>query len=116
MAAAIGVGGDGGVSVVLRERAEEREGSMESERGSRGRVASPRSSGGKQGGRRWPSACRRAVATRLVSFWREVGDGGGSVGWAAGIGPGGLRGERQVGFLSSLLFLFLFFLFCVVLV
>jgi len=68
------------------------------------------------GSRRWPHTCSHAVATRLASFWREVGDGGSSVGWAAGIGPGGLRGERQVGFLSSLLFLFLFFLFCVVLV
>ena len=39
VAAAIGIGGDGGVSVVLRNRAEETEGSRESERGSRGCVA-----------------------------------------------------------------------------
>ena len=32
-------GGDGGVSVVLRERAEEKEGSRESERGLKGCVA-----------------------------------------------------------------------------
>ena len=85
-------------------------------RGARGRR--PERRGRRAASRRWLGACRRAVATRLASFWREVGDGGGSVGWAAGIGPGGLRGERQVGFLSSLLFLFLFFLilFCVVLV
>ena len=50
-------------------------------------------------------ACRRAVATRLASFWREVGDGGGSVGWAAGgAGPGKWAPGKWLGF--SLLFLF----------
>ena len=44
-------------------------------------------------------ACRRAVATRLASFWREVGDGGGSVGWAAGgAGPGKWAPGKWLGF------------------
>ena len=75
MAAAIGVGGDGGVSVVLRERAEEGEGVQgESEGVERECVASPGTSRGKRqagGGR---GACRRAANTRLASFWRGVGD------------------------------------------
>ena len=78
-------------------------------------MASPGSSGGKQGGRRWPSACRRAVATRLASFWREVGDGGGSVGWAAGgAGPGKWAPGKfcSVSYFSSVLFLFNLFCHC----
>ena len=59
-----------------------------------------------------------ALATELLRCeGRKTSGGKTAVGWAAGgAGPGGLRGERQVSFLSSLL-LFLFnsvFLFSVV--
>ena len=78
-------------------------------RGARGRR--PERRGRRAASRRWLGACRRAVATRLASFWREVGDGGGSVGWVTGIGPGGLRGERQVVLLLfPLLIVFYIFL------
>ena len=71
-----------------------------------GRVASPGSSGGKQGGRRWPSACRRASATR-AAYWREEDDRGGvEMGWAGFCS----RPHRYApGRSSALFFIFLFY-------
>ena len=62
------------------------------------------SSQGGGGRGAWP----RAPPSSFGARGRKTTGGEAAVGWAAGgAGPGGLRGERQVSFLSSLL-LFLF--------
>ena len=62
--------------------------------------------GGGQGKQEVAGASRARATPR--SFWRGGRRQGEALGWAAGgAGPGGLRGVRQVSFLSSLL-LFLF--------
>ena len=65
-------------------------------------MASPGSSGGKQGGRRWPSACRRASATR-AAYWREEDDRG-EWRWAGPASAAGRTGRRQVGLLLFFLY------------
>ena len=89
----------------------EGEGGPESEgevRGGRG--GAWRHQRARGGSRRWPEqgggGAHGGVAVS-ASFWRggrRQGSSGGGLGRAAG--PGGLPGERQVRFLSSLLFLF----------
>ena len=80
--------------MVLQERAEEGRGSRERARGLRGSAwhsgLAPEAAeaGGGSG------ACPRAVATRLASFWREVGDGGSSGGLGQVSGPPGRFGAR----------------------
>ena len=70
-------------------------------------MACPGSSGGKQGGRRWPSVCRRASATR-AAYWRKEDDRGGvEMGWAV---LGQVSGRQVTSFSLSLLFLFCFIL------
>ena len=86
MAAAIGVGGDGGVSVVLRERAEEGEEHRGSEKGRGGCVASREGPGEEEaarqggGGRgawpRAPGACSSSWQRRKATEKEAV------VGWA----------------------------------
>ena len=83
MAAAIGIGGDGGVSVVLRERAEKGGRSTEGVRRARGCVASrteSRATRGRRqagGGRGIASARHRAASVRGEEDDRK------RVGWAA---------------------------------
>ena len=115
MAAAIGVDGDGGVSVVLRERAEEGEEHRGSEKGRGGCVASrtgSRATRGRRqagGGRGIASARHRAASGRGEEDDRRRWAG---PRWASPVGPpGGLRGERQVSALFYFLFV-LFFLIC----
>ena len=75
-------------------------------------MASQGSSGGKQGVRRWPSACRRASATR-AAYWREEDDRG-EWRWAGPASAAGRTGRHQVGLLLFFYFLFVLFLnlFC----
>ena len=96
--------------------------SEESEKGRgvawrRGRGPGRREEGGKQE----VAGASPALATELLRGEGRKTTGGGTPGGLGhiGAGPAGLPGERQVRFLSSLLFLFflfLFILFCVVLV
>ena len=101
-------GGDG----VQGERGE-----VQGARGSAWHSQARRGSGGKQ---EVAGARGRARRARARPPGREEDDRGGPDGLGRiGAGPAGLPGERQVRFLSSLLFLFLLFfliLFCVVLV
>ena len=63
---------------------------------------------GKAASRRWPGHRQRSPPSSFGARGRKTTGGEAAVGWAAGgAGPGGLRGELQVSFLSSLL-LFLF--------
>ena len=124
MAAANGVGGDGGVRPWLRqargrarkEGGKNRGGRGVSRRGDREEVEPPARS------RRWSLRARRFLTATAAALGRgEEDDRGRTPGGLGrtGAGPAGLPGERQVRFLSSLLFLFLLFLFilfCVVLV
>ena len=86
MAAAIGVGGDGGVSVVLRERAEKGGRSTEGVRRARGCVASRMESRATRGRRQaggGRGAWARASATRASSWQRRKTTGKEAVvGWA----------------------------------
>ena len=109
------VGGGGSVRSREGKQRSEGEGGPESEgevRGGSGRrVASPGHRGGaRQAGREEVAGARglRAPPSSFGVRGRKTTGGEAAVGWAAGgAGPGGLRGERQVRFLSSLL-LFLF--------
>ena len=83
MAAAIGVGGDGGVSVVLRERAEEGEEHRGSEKARgvawrRGRGPGRRGEGGKQE----VAGASPALATELLRGEGRKTTGGGGLGRA----------------------------------
>ena len=71
----------------------------------------------RQPGREEVASSAARVRARSCSHWQEEDDRGGTPGGLGrtGAGPAGLPGECQVRFLSSLLFLFLFFLFCSVL-
>ena len=109
---------DGELRSVAGGETEERGGGRSRERGrsERGSGAAWRR-GRDQGRRRQPgreevasSAAR--VRARSCSHWQEEDDRRGSGdGLGRAAGPGGLPGERQVRFLSSVLFLFCF-LFC----
>ena len=110
MAAEIGVGGDRGVSVVLRERAEKGEEHRGSEKGQglRGVADGVQGDEGKAASRRWPGHRQRSPPSCFgARGGRRQGGTPGGLG-RTGAGPAGLPGERQVRFLSSLLFLFLF--------
>ena len=105
------VGGGGSVRVRRTEEGERmraREGERGTGRVGEGRgecVAPSGASSGEQVSRRWPGLSGARATPR--SFWRggrRQGSSGGGLGRAAG--PGGLPGEHQVRFLSSLLFLF----------
>ena len=76
MAAAIGVGGDGGVSVVLRERAEKGEEHRGSEKGQGLRGVADGVQGDEGAARQAAAgvACRGAVASFSSAFWREEED------------------------------------------
>ena len=92
----------------MRERSE----------GAAGRLQTRR---GRLGGKQEVARASPALATELLRGEGRKTTGGGTPGGLGrtGAGPAGLPGERQVRFLSSLLFLFLLFLFilfCVVLV
>ena len=74
-----------------------------------------RGGGGSQAGRRWPGRVAARATEQLRGEGEEDDRGRSGGGLAAGgAGPGGLRGERQVSFLSSLLYfyLILFSIFC----
>ena len=93
VAAANSVGGDGCARHERERETEEWESSGESEGVRGGRVASPGSSGGKQGGRRWPKqggggrgAWPRAPGACPSSWQRRKATGEARVGWA---GQGG---------------------------
>ena len=114
MAATNGGGGDGGVRPWLRqargrarkEGGENRGGRGVSRRGDREEVEPPARS------RRWSLRARRFLTATAAALGRgeedDRGETPGGLG-RTGAGPAGLPGERQVRFLSSLLFLFLFF-------
>ena len=82
MAAAIGVGGDGGVSVVLRERAEKGEEHRGSEKGQglRGVTDGVQGNEGKAASRRWPGHRQRSPPS---CFGARGGRRQEEVGWAA---------------------------------
>ena len=87
MAAALGVGGDGGVSVVLRERAEkgwEEYRGSEKGQGLRGVADSVQGDEGKAASRRWPGRRWRSPRLASVLLAREEDDRGkkAAVGWA----------------------------------
>ena len=85
---------------------ENRGGRGVSRRGDREEVEPPARS------RRWSLRARRFLTATAAALGRgEEDDRGGTPGGLGrtGAGPAGLPGERQVRFLSSLLFLFLFF-------
>ena len=126
MAAAMANGGDG-----CARGSQGREGKREPEEGERSRGR------GENEGRLWvspwrredvgeaatakqeveASACARACGVRPPDREEDDRGGGDGLGWPGG--PGGLPGERQVRFLSSVFYFCFFYLstlFCVVLV
>ena len=74
MAAAIGVGGDGGVSVVLRERAEKGEEHRGSEKGQglRGVADGVQGDEGKAASRRWPGHRQRSPPSSFGARGRKT--------------------------------------------
>ena len=89
MAAAIGVGGDGGVSVVLRERAEKGEEHRGSEKGQglRGVADGVQGDEGKAASRRWPGHRQRSPPSCVGARGGRRQEKGG-LGRAGGAGPG----------------------------
>ena len=82
-------GSDGGVMMVLRERADEKEGSRESERGSRGLCGTVRmcrgGRAGRQGGAGLLGRARASMQLLLLAGGRrqEAPGGLGQLGWAS---------------------------------
>ena len=91
MAAAIGVGGNGGVSVVLRERAEKGGGEeyrgSEKGQGLRGVADGVQGDEGKAASRRWPGHRQRSPPSCFGARGGRRQEKGG-LGRAGGAGPG----------------------------
>ena len=91
----------------------ESEGGSERGSGLRGVAEGTREGGGSQAGRRWPPRPRACEHAAAPTGRRKMTGKEAVVGWATGVGPGGLRGERQI-LLSLSLFSYFCFLFSVV--